>query len=154
MLFFIYTEYINPSIHYKIALKFYNGDGFSTDIETSILAFEKAISKNNIEACHILSDIYMAQDNVYKALQCLKTCINHGDSQSAIIMAEIYSNHIFTFLSKQEKNESAYLAYSQALCLGDTSVHQNIKNLQTQVPQSIKNEAISECKRLKAHLGR
>lgn len=151
---YLYSEHLNPSLHYENGLKFYRGNGFSTDIEMAIQAFEKSASKNNIEACHMLGNIYTSQGEIYIAIQWLKKGINLGDPKSAKILAELYADNIFVTLSKQERRESAYLAYSQALCLGDTSVRQRMDVLQAQISQSIQDEANSECENLKRLLGR
>lgn len=152
--FYLYSEHLNPSVHYENGLKFYRGDDFSTDIETAIKAFEKSVSKNNIEACHRLGNIYALRGEIYIAIQWLKKGINLGDTKSAEILAKLYTDNIFVSFSDQERKESAYLAYSQALCLGDTSVRPRMDALQVQISQSIQDEAISNCENLKRHLGR
>lgn len=153
-IFYLYFEHLNPSVHYENGLKFYHGDGFSTDIETAIKAFEKSADKNNIEACRMLGNIYMVRGEIYIAIQWLKKGINLGDTKSAKTLAKLYTDNIFVTLSDQERKESAYLAYAQALCLGDTSVHHSMEVLQAQIPQSIQDEANSDCKNLKRLLGR
>lgn len=154
VVFYLYSEYLNPSIHYENGLKFYRGDVFSVDIETAIKAFEKSANKNNIEACHMLAEIYTVRGEIYIAIQWLKKGINLGDTKSAKTLAKLYTDNIFVALSEQERKESAYLAYAQALCLGDMSVHQRMDALQAQIPQSIQDEANSDCKKLKRFLGR
>lgn len=154
LVFYLCFEHLSPSVHYQNGLKFYRGDVFSVDIETAIKAFEKSANKNNIEACRMLGEIYTVRGEIYIAIQWLKKGINLGDTKSAKTLAELYTDNIFVALSEQERKESAYLAYAQALCLGDTSVHQRMGELQAQIPQSIQGEANSNCKKLKRFLGR
>lgn len=151
---YVYTEYINPKAHYENALKFYMGDDFSPDLETAISAFEKAVDNNHVESCRILSKINKAKGEIYLSGKWLQKGIELGDAESAKMLGELYDRNRFTNLTEQERVESAYLAFSEALCLGEISVRHRVNVLQTKVSEAIQKIAESDCRDLKQHLGR
>lgn len=147
--FLLFFEYNDPVIHYNNGLKFFNGDKYSINKDTAIKAFEKAAKYNHIESCRLLGGLYKSED-VYKTVNYWKKGTYLGDRESAKLLADLYYDNIFISMTIEDRLESAYMAYYQAVCLGDNDSRNRLQELQAMMPESVQKKAKAECLKITA----
>lgn len=148
-----YLEYhVDSSFHYNQGIKFFTGDGYTPNLDISVIAFEKAANNGNRKACYLLGNIYNSKKEAYNTIFWWKRGMEYGDKDSAKRLGEFYDKNIFSQLTDTERFKSAYISYSVASCLGDTSVVKRLEELQKKIPRSVYIESHEYCIKIKKGL--
>lgn len=142
------NDIMSPEEHYKNGLKFLNGDGFAINEPLAIAALERAAERDHALACRYLGQVLYSQKKGLEAARYWGKGLQLGDKESARLLGELYEND-FAYLSKEQQQESAYMAYYQAACLGDFSLWEKLDSLKPLVSQQIRTDAETLCNSIK-----